>query len=138
MSKSVDTINTVHASAKATLIPQKLLATLDFAYSKAKGEVNDSNPVTPTSGNATQRANATVRNFPDLEDALLHLEASLRYYFAKSWYTTLSYIFEQYRQTDFRTDGLNPFVPGSTSIWLGNSPSDYTAHIMVMSVGYRF
>jgi MtrB/PioB family decaheme-associated outer membrane protein len=138
VSKIVDTINTVHASAKATLIPQKLLATLDFAYSKSKGEVNDSNPVTPTSGNASQRANATVRNFPDLEDSLLHLEASLRYYFAKSWYMTLSYIFEKYTQTDFRTDGLNPFVPGSTSIWLGDNPSDYTAHIMVMSVGYRF
>jgi hypothetical protein len=138
VSKNVDTINTFHIGAKATLIRDKLDALLNVAYSRAKGEVDDSNPVRPTSGNSTQRANATVRAFPDLEDSLLQVEASLRYYFTKNWRLGLSYIFERYDQTDFRTDGLNPFVPGSTSIWLGNDPNDYTAHIVVMSVAYRF
>jgi MtrB/PioB family decaheme-associated outer membrane protein len=138
ITKNVDLVHTIHAGVKATLIPQKLDAVLDIAYSKATGEVNNSNPVKPTSGTAAQRANATVRPFPDLEDSLFHLEASLRYYFAKSWYMSLGYIFERFDQTDFRTDGLNPFTPGSASVWLGNDPKDYTAHIVVMSVGYRF
>jgi hypothetical protein len=45
----------------------------------------------------------------------------------------LSYSFEQYTLSNVPTDGLNPFVPESTSIWLGND----TAHIVV-NVGYRF
>jgi MtrB/PioB family decaheme-associated outer membrane protein len=138
VSKNVDTINTFHVGAKATLIPGKLDAVVDVAYSKAKGVVDDSNPVKPTSGTAAQNANAAVRPFPDLDDSLIHVEASLRYSFAKSWSLTLGYIFERFDQTDFRTDTLNPFVPGSTSIWLGNDTGDYTAHILVMSVGYRF
>jgi MtrB/PioB family decaheme-associated outer membrane protein len=138
VSKNVDTINTFHIGARAILIPGKLDAVVDVAYSHATGEVDDSNPTRPTSGTSAQNANATVRPWPDLKDSLLRVDASLRYYFAKSWRFTLGYIFEQYDQTDFRTDGLNPFVPGSTSIWLGNDPNDYTAHILVMSVAYRF
>jgi len=138
VSKNVDRIHTLHAGAKATLIPQKLDAVVDVAYSKATGEVDDSNPVKPTSGSAAQRGNATVRPFPDLVDSLLRIEASLRYYLTKSWTLRLGYIFERFDQTDFRTDTLNPFVPGSASVWLGNDLKDYTAHILVMSVGYRF
>jgi hypothetical protein len=138
VTKNVDTINTFHAGAKATLIPGKLDAVVDVAYSHATGEVDNSNPVRPTSGTAAQRANATVRPWPDLKDSLLRVDASLRYYFTKSWRFTLGYIFERFDQTDFRTDTLNPFVPGSASIWLGNDLKDYTAHILVMSVGYRF
>jgi Putative outer membrane beta-barrel porin, MtrB/PioB len=100
--------------------------------------VDDSNQTKPTSGTAAQNANATVRSWPDLKESLLHVEATLRYYFGKNWRLGLTYIFEQYKQTDFRTDGLNPFMPGSTSIWLGNAPNDYTAHIVVMSLAYRF
>jgi MtrB/PioB family decaheme-associated outer membrane protein len=138
VSKNVDTVNTFHIGARAALIPQKLDALLNVAYSRATGEVDDTNPVRPTSGTSAQRGNATVRPFPDFEDSLLQIEASLRYYLTKNWRVALSYIFEQYDQTDFRTDGLNPFIPGSTSIWLGNDPNDYTAHIVVMSVAYRF
>jgi MtrB/PioB family decaheme-associated outer membrane protein len=138
VSKNVDTINTFHIGGKATLIPNKLDAFVDVAYSQATGEVDDSNPTRPTSGTAAQRANATVRPWPDLKDSLLRVDASLRYYFAKSWNFTLGYIFERFDQTDFRTDTLNPFMPGSASIWLGNDLEDYTAHILVMAVGYRF
>ena len=47
-------------------------------------------------------------------------------------------MFEVFDQADFRTDGLNPFVPGLTSIYLGNDLKDYTAHIVSMAIGYRF
>jgi hypothetical protein len=43
-----------------------------------------------------------------------------------------------YQQDDFRTDNLNPFVPGVTSIWLGNDIKDYTAHIILVALTYRF
>lgn len=136
--KHVDTIHTLHVGAKATLIPDRLHAVVDLSYSTATGEVKNSNPVRPTSGTAAQRANATVRPFPDLEDTLLRVEASLRYLLTKNWSLAVGYIFERFDQSDFRTDTLNPFVPRSNSIWLGNDLKDYTAHILVMSVGYRF
>jgi MtrB/PioB family decaheme-associated outer membrane protein len=138
VTKNVDTIHTIHLSAKATLIPNRLEAGFDLSYSTATGEVQNSNPVKPTSGTAAQRANATVRPFPDLEDKLLRVEASLRYLFTSHWTFSVGYIFERFDQSDFRTDTLNPFMPGSASVWLGSDPGDYTAHILVMSVGYRF
>jgi MtrB/PioB family decaheme-associated outer membrane protein len=138
VTRNVDTIHTFHVGGKATLIPEKLNAVVEVSYSTATGEVRNSNPLPPTSGTPSQRANATVRPFPDLEDSLLRVEASLRYFLTRSWSVAVGYIFERFDQTDFRTDNLNPFVPGSASIWLGNDLEDYTAHILVMSVGYRF
>ena len=46
--------------------------------------------------------------------------------------------FEKFEGTDFRTDGLNPFVPGVTSIWLGSDARDYTAQYVTLSLSYRF
>ena len=41
-------------------------------------------------------------------------------------------------KTNWQTDQLNPFLPGVTSIWLGNDFKDYTAHIVTLTLGYRF
>jgi hypothetical protein len=38
---------------------------------------------------------------------------------------------------DWRTN-LNPFVPGVSSIWLGNDTRGYTAHMVGLSLIYRF
>jgi MtrB/PioB family decaheme-associated outer membrane protein len=138
VTKHVDTVHTVHLGAKATIIPERLHGVVDVSYSTATGEVKNSNPATPTSGTPVQNAAATVRPFPDLEDSLLRVEASLRYFLTRNWSVALGYIFERFDQTDFRTDTLNPFVPGSASIWLGNDLKDYSAHILAMSVAYRF
>ncbi|MBI3456716.1 MAG: MtrB/PioB family decaheme-associated outer membrane protein [Candidatus Rokubacteria bacterium] len=138
ISDNVDTIHTVHAGAKAALVPRTLDWVFDLSYSRATGEVNTRNPVTPTSGTAAQRANATARPFPDLKDSLIRLETSFRYHFWKAWTASLGYIYEKFDKDDFRTDGLNPFVPGVTSIFLGNDLKGYAAHIVVMTLGYRF
>ena len=42
------------------------------------------------------------------------------------------------KKADFRNDTLNPFNPGSNNIWLGNDLKDYTAHIIALTLGYRF
>jgi MtrB/PioB family decaheme-associated outer membrane protein len=138
VSDNVDTIHTLYVGVRATLIPNRLEWILNIAYEDAVGEINTRNPIPPTSGTPAQQANATAKPFPSFKDSLFHLDTAFRYRFLKAWTFTLGYMFEVFDQADFRTDGLNPFVPGVTSIYLGNDFKDYTAHIVSMAVGYRF
>ncbi|HEV8674762.1 MAG TPA: MtrB/PioB family outer membrane beta-barrel protein, partial [Methylomirabilota bacterium] len=138
VSDNVDTVHTIYAGLRAALIPKVLDWVLNVAYSRADGETDTTNPLRPRSGNATQRASATAKPIPDFKDSLFHLDTAFRYYFQKNWMVSVGYIFEKWTQDDFRTDGLNPFVPGVTSIWLGNELKDYTAHILAFTLGYRF
>lgn len=138
ISEHTDTIDTIRLGGTVGLIPRRLDWTVEGSYAQARGAVDMENPTTPTSGTATQNANATVRPWPTIEDALLRVETALRYRFWKVWTAKLGYAFESFRKDDFRTEGLNPFVPGSTSIWLGNDTENYTAHIVSFTVGYRF
>ena len=137
-SKNVDRIQTVYAGIRTTLIPKVLDWTVDLAYSSANGQVNTSNPTTPTSGTLAQRTNATAKPFPAADDSLIRLGTAIRYAFAKRWTATVAYAFEKFDGTDFKTDGLNPFVPGNTSIWLGSDARDYTAQYVTLGLSYRF
>ncbi|HWC03854.1 MAG TPA: MtrB/PioB family decaheme-associated outer membrane protein [Methylomirabilota bacterium] len=137
-SKNVDRIQTVYAGIRATLIPKVLDWTVDLAYSSANGQVNTSNPTKPTSGTLAQQTSATAKPFPSADDSLIRLGTAIRYAFAKRWTATLAYAFEKFEGTDFRTDGLNPFVPGVTSIWLGSDARDYTAQYVTLGLSYRF
>jgi MtrB/PioB family decaheme-associated outer membrane protein len=137
-SESVDRIQTVYASLRATLIPKALEWTLGLAYQTANGQVNTSNPVKPTSGTAAQDANATAKSFPATDESLIRIGTAIRYAFGKGWAATVAYAFEKFTGTNFRTDGLNPFVPGNTSIWLGSDARDYTAQYVTLSLSYQF
>jgi len=138
ISDNVDTIHTLYAGAKAALIPKVLDWVFNVSYARANGEVNTRNPVTPSSGTPAQRTSATAKPFPEFEDSLLRIETAFRYHFWKAWTVTIGYAFEKFEQDDFRTNGLNPFVPGVTSIYLGNELKDYTAHIVAAALSYRF
>ena len=137
-SENVDRIQTVYAGIRATFIPKVLEWTLGLAYQTANGQVNTSNPVKPTSGTAAQDANATAKPIPATDESLIRLGTALRYALGKGWTATVAYAFEKFTGTNFRTDGLNPFVPGNTSIWLGSDARDYTAQYVTLSLGYQF
>ena len=137
-SKNVDRIQTVFAGIRATLIPKVLEWTVDFAYSNANGQVNTTNPVKPTSGTLAQQTNATAKPFPASDETLIRLGTAIRYALGKGWSATAAYAFEKFTGTNFRTDGLNPFVPGNTSIWLGSDARDYTAQYVTLGLSYQF
>lgn len=132
VSDNIDTIDTVHAGGTAALIPKVLDWTFGANYSYAIGRLETRNPGTPTS------ANATAKLFPPFEDSLLRLETAFKYHFWKHWTTSLGYVFEWFEQENWHTDDLSPFMAGSNSIWLGNDIKDYTAHIVAITLGYRF
>lgn len=50
----------------------------------------------------------------------------------------MGYAFEMFEKTDWRTDTLNPFIPGVSSIWLGNDLRNYTAQMIGATLAYRF
>ncbi|HET9491114.1 MAG TPA: MtrB/PioB family decaheme-associated outer membrane protein [Methylomirabilota bacterium] len=133
-----DTVDTLYAGTRIGLIPRVLDWSLDASYASALGRVQNGNPVTPASGTAAQDATATAKPWPAFEDRLLRLETALRYRFAKRWTAKLGYVFESFRKNDWRTDRLNPFIPGVTSIWLGNDARNYDAHMLIATLGYRF
>ena len=133
-----DQVDTIHLGVKATLVPKTLDWSFGASYSYALGRTDTNNPVTPASGTAAQNANAQAKPWPAIEDSLLRLETSLKYYFWKNWSATLGYAFEAFEKSDWRTDQINPFVPGTRAIFLGNDYRDYSAHILGMTVGYRF
>jgi len=75
---------------------------------------------------------------PATVDSMFRLDAAVRYHFSKGWSATLAYAFEVFEKRNWRSDELNPFVPGISSLWLGNDVKDYTAHIVAVTLGYRF
>lgn len=139
ISINTDTIETVHAGVKAALIPRVLDWTLRGNFSTAMARMETRNPVAPVSGTAPQNASAKTKPNPALVDSLLRLETSLRYHFLKSWTAGLSYIFESFDKDDWRTDTLTPYIVGlNNAVFLGNDQKDYDAHIVVLTLGYRF
>ena len=133
-----DTVHTVYAGLKAALLPRVLDLRVDLNYSTSLGRVDTRNPIPPTSGSAAQNNSATAQRFPAFEDSLVHLEAALIYHFLKNWSAKVGYMFEMFDNNDWRTNTLDPFVAGVSSIWLGNDLRNYTAHLMGASVAYRF
>ena len=79
---------------------------------------------------------------PDFDDQLLRFETKLRYHFAKSWTASVFYAFEQWRHHDWRTDNWLPYNPISRvpygDVYLGTDPRNYDAHMMAVTLAYRF
>jgi MtrB/PioB family decaheme-associated outer membrane protein len=138
VSETADTIDTVYAGVKVSLIPRVLDWSAGLNFATATGRLDTSNPVKPASGTAAQNFTATAQPFPATEDNLLRVDAALRYFFDKGWWVTFGYAFESFQKDDWRTDRLVPVMPGVTSIWLGNDARNYTAHIVGVTLGYRF
>lgn len=140
ISDSTDTVDTVHAGTTITLIPRTLTWSTTASYAYALGRVETRNPIAPTSAGAGAGAitTAQAKRFPAFEDGLFRLDSTLHYRFWKVWTASISYAFESFDKHDWRTDTLNPFVPGVTSIWLGNDWRNYSAHSLIARIGYRF
>ena len=138
VSDLVDTVHTLHAGLQATLIPRVLDFTLGGNYSNALGQITTRNATAVVSGTAAQQASARAKRMPAFEDELLRLEAKLSYHFLRSWTASFGYVFESFEKTDWRTDTLNPFIPGVSSIWLGNDAKNFSAHVVGLTLAYRF
>jgi MtrB/PioB family decaheme-associated outer membrane protein len=140
ISDGLDRVHTLQIGARIALIPRKLDWSILGSLAYALGEVDNRNETAPLTHppGFTSTANATARRQPAFEDILIHLETGLRYWVTKNWAAGFAYAFETFDKNDWRTDGLNPFVPGSNSIYLGNNLRSYTAHMVKATLRYTF
>jgi MtrB/PioB family decaheme-associated outer membrane protein len=139
ISNSLDRVQTVQLGAKVGVIPGKLDWLIQGTLAYALGEVDTRNETAPqTHPGFANPANAVARKQPPFEDTLIRLETGLRYWFTKQWSLGFNYAFESFEKNDWRTDRLNPFVPGVNSIFLGNDIRNYTAHIVAATLRYTF
>ena len=122
------------------LIPGKLDLKFAGNYAYALGRVETWNPNAngSTVYDAVATTNQVARRWPAFEDSLLRLEASLRYHFAQVWTLSLNYAYEQFRKHDWRTDTIEPFVPGDSALYQGFDQKNYEAQIIGLTIGYRF
>jgi hypothetical protein len=138
ISTTTDRIDSFYVGLRGTLIPNVLDTAFGARYEYALSTVANRNPTAPTSGTAAQNASATALHFPATQDSMLRLDTALRYHFQKHWTASLGYAFEVFHKNNWQTDQLNPFLPGVSSIWQGNDLKDYTAHIVGLTLGYKF
>jgi MtrB/PioB family decaheme-associated outer membrane protein len=133
ISDNADTVDTAHVGLKAKL-SERIDGTLGASYSTATGTVRTRN-----AGGVTPPPAVSARRWPAFVDSLLRLDAGLRYRFREDWTAGLAYAYETFGQHDWRSDTLNPFVPAvGSSILLGTNSHGYDAHVLTMTLGYRF
>lgn len=141
MADSKDKILTAGAGFQATVLPEKLELGGQWNFYDARTEFVNTNPNgTPTGGTASQNANATVADWPTVLRKMHRLDGSLRYRLAVNWSATVSYAYEWFRDTDFRTDGLVPApVPPAAQgdLFLGSDVWGYGASYIALTLGYN-
>jgi MtrB/PioB family decaheme-associated outer membrane protein len=132
VARNRDSVDTYSLGVDAALVPGRLDLRLAYNFMSAFARMQAATPLTPTLAAA-----AAVTDFPNIRQQLHVLETTLRYHFAPNWSAGLRYAFEHFRQSDFRTDVMQPYM-GGDDIWLGARIPDYTAHIISALVRYRF
>lgn len=139
-SKTKDSINTVGAGLEARLIQDRLDLKLEYSYSDATGETETFSHGDPTVEGFLP---ITAVDYPDTKDSLHTLYIDLNYQVSERYSVKLSFIYEQYRETDFATDVMKPYMvdvdpAASRSIFLGVRDPDYTAKIFSLSLNAKF
>lgn len=145
-STSEDQVHTAGAGADILLIPERLDASLSYIVEIAKAKTRAFGAPGTTSA-AADGGNAV--DWPDIKDTLQTFIGALRYHILKNLTVKAEYRFEHFNLANFKTDGLEPFmassnvngsgtVSPSTDVFLGDRVDDYVAHVIALSLIYRF
>jgi MtrB/PioB family decaheme-associated outer membrane protein len=156
-SQSTDTIHTIGARLGIILIPEKLDLDFSYVFERGNGETHSRSAGGCAGINAIGIAQAcppaadggNAPNYPDLEDRLQLFTTVLRYHWSEQLTFEGMYAFEKLSLSNYRMDGLDPYMPDSNvngsgglspslDVFLGNRLGDYSAHIFAVSATYRF
>jgi len=155
-STSEDQVHTAGVGAEMVLIPDRLDASFSYIIEVAKaktlaagvpGALGFTAAGALTTTPAADGGNAV--DWPDIKDTLQTFIAALRYHLQKNLTVKAEYRFEHFNLSNFKTDGLEPFmassnvnasgvVSASTDVFLGDRVNDYVAHVIALSLIYRF
>jgi MtrB/PioB family decaheme-associated outer membrane protein len=150
-STSTDLVHTAGVSTDVVIIPNRLDATIAYVFEDAKAKTRAAGApgFINASGTSTPPDGGNAVDWPDIEDTFQRLIASLRYHIQKNFTVKAEYRFEHFNLANFKTDGLEPFMPNSNvngsgsvspslDVFLGDQIDDYSAHIVALSLLYRF
>jgi MtrB/PioB family decaheme-associated outer membrane protein len=156
-SESTDTIHTIGARLGIVLIPDKLDLDFSYIFERGNGETHARSAagcvgvnavgIVQTCPPAADGGNAP--NYPDLEDRLQIFTTVLRYHWNEHVTLEGMYAFEKLSLSNYRLDGLDPYMPTSNvdgsggvspslDVFLGNRLGDYSAHVFAVSATYSF
>ena len=139
ISNSADTVDTFHLSLRTALIPHILDLVISGAYAYALGRVEQYSPnATGSAVYVANNPNDITMRWPAFEDGYARVEAALEHHVMKNLTLRYFYIFEHWNKSDWQTDQVQPFISGVQSVFLGADLKDYTAHILGVSLRYRF
>jgi hypothetical protein len=156
-SESTDLVHTLGVNLDFVIVPEKLDLSFLYSFERGNGQTHAkgaagclSAPVTTLcipAGTAADGGDGV--NYPDIEDRLQIFSTILRYHVDEHLTLEGMYAFEKLSLSDYRVDGLNPFMPASNvngsgvvspslDVFLGDRWGDYKAHIFALSAIYRF
>lgn len=124
--KHRDRVDTVGLGIRRTVIKNRLDVGADYVYAKSKGEVD-----------VTTGAALTSAPLPPLITRLNSLSLYGKYKWKKDWSVKARYWVEKFDSTDWALDNVQPNTLANV-ITLGETSPDYTVHVIMLSLGYRF
>jgi MtrB/PioB family decaheme-associated outer membrane protein len=162
-SESTDLVHTLGVNLDFVIVPEKLDLSFAYTFERGNGQTHANGadgcvPAPATAvcvplgapGGAYDGGNGV--NYPDIEDRLQIFATTLRYHWNEHLTIEGMYAFEKLSLSDYRVDGLNPYMPDSPvngggfipdpstslDVFLGDRWGDYKAHIFALSAIYRF
>lgn len=127
------------AAGVDVVLADRLNTNVSYSWSRATGAVHtralDSLAIAPVA--------TTAVDYPDTLTRLQLVMSSVRYRLREDLAAKLEYIYDKYDQVDFATDVMQPIMtavdPGTArSIFLGARQPGYRAHIVTLTLQYRF
>lgn len=138
--RPLDLLDSVNAGVNLALIPKRLDLGLEYSLSFGRSKMT-------AFGAPGGQAAGEPTVFPMIENLLHVFNVNARWYLTPQWTVKLGYQYERYWENDFTTDGVSPSlakfqgtinVGDIRSIVLGAQHPSYEAHIVALSLAYKF
>jgi len=91
-------------------------------------------------GSATSQATSVLAiDFPELRTEEHRFNTALKYHFIENLTLKLQYEYQRYTYEDFSFDTIKAWQPAwNTSVFLASVPEEYIAHVVGLSLIYKF
>ena len=131
-SKDKDNTNTVGAGIDFDVLPERLSVGVQYLFARSEGKVDT---VTVTGGSVSPP-------FPDNETTLHNVSVQGNLQITRNLSMRVGYLFEDFDSDDWAIDQVCPaclnFTGNTAVVASGQSSPHYSAHVVSMSVIYRF
>ena len=128
-SKDKDTTNTVGAGIDFDALPDRLSVGVQYLFAKSEGKID-----------TTTGAGSVSPPFPDNETELHNVSVQGNLQLTRNLSMRVGYLFEKFDSHDWAIDSMCPacLTGNNEVVASGERPPDYNAHVVSLSMIYRF